>query len=97
MMEKKIEDKSSSNNSNIYLKNRACHRLAALGERGRDKGVVYNQSLTKDFVLDNFITHYFENTQKVTGWRINFDLFKQIAFGSGVPLLIVDLFSHLTG
>jgi hypothetical protein len=42
MTAKKIEDKSSSNNSNIYLKNRASNRLKLLGEKARDKGVAYN-------------------------------------------------------
>ena len=43
------------------------------------------------------MTKYFEETLGSLNKRIDFALFKRIAFGSGVPLILVDLFSYLTG
>jgi len=56
----------------------------------REKAVS-NMPLTNSTALDVFITHYFEETKSVLGWKIDLSLFKRIAFGSGVPLIIVDL------
>lgn len=67
-----------------------------LTEKQREKATCH-QTLTANHTLDSFLTRYFEDTQKAIGWRIDFALFKRIAFHSGVPLLIVDLVSYLTG
>ena len=53
--------------------------------------------LTRNGTLDIFLTRYFEETQKVLSEHIDFPLFKRIAFASGVPYLLVDLFANLTG
>jgi len=56
-----------------------------------------NMKLTKSSKLDAFLTRYFEETKRDLATHIDLTLFKNISFTCGVPLLVVDLFSYLTG
>jgi len=52
--------------------------------------------LTKNVTLDAFLTRYFEETKKPMAEYIDLPLYKQIAFKSGAPKLLVDIFGHLS-
>jgi len=53
--------------------------------------------LTKNVTLDTFLTRYFEETKKELATYIDLALFKKISFKSGLPNLLVDIFSSLSG
>jgi hypothetical protein len=53
--------------------------------------------LSKNLEVDKFLTSYFEQTQQTEGVKIDMDMFKKIAFSSGMPLIVIDLMIYLCG
>ena len=47
--------------------------------------------------IDQYMTSLIEDVKKDHQTYLEMDLFRKIAFKSGMPLIIVDLFSYLTG
>ena len=50
---------------------------------------------TQSTAVDNYLTEYCESTLKENNTYIDIELFRQIPFTKGVPLIVIDLLVYL--
>jgi hypothetical protein len=77
-----------------YLKARPAQKISQMTNRQRNQSEHVRNlmlPLTGNPVLDSFLNSYCEVTQKSESVRIDITLWKQIAWTTGVPAIIVDL------
>ena len=48
-------------------------------------------------MFENYVTQYMETTQKETNEYINVDQFKSIEWPRGMPCIIIEIMTYLTG
>ena len=82
------------------MANRPGSKISNLNEREKKKSKLYvqaNLSISNNTKVDKFLTDYFEQTKGNEGVILDLEMFKKIAFSSGMPLIIVDLMIYLFG
>ena len=82
------------------MANRPGSKISNLNEREKKKSKLYlqaNLSISNNTKVDKFLTDYFEQTKGNEGVTLDLEMFKKIAFSSGMPLIIVDLMIYLFG
>ena len=95
-----VQVQTHQHQQQFYIANRPGSKISNLNEREKKKSKLYlqaNLSISNNTKVDKFLTDYFEQTKGNEGVTLDLEMFKKIAFSSGMPLIIVDLMIYLFG